>query len=157
MNSKWIQRYLRLAKTYSSWSKDNSTKVGAVIVRDRREVSLGYNGPPRLIDDSKVPTERPEKYMWYEHAERNAIYNAAYHGISTKDSTIFIYTNPNTVFMCSDCARAIIQSGIKEVYINKQDNIREDWLLQKATTESLLEQAGVKLTEIEYEQPAEDI
>jgi len=71
----WDARFMNLARHISEWSKDRSTKVGVVIVGPENEVrALGYNGFPRGIDDDAPDRhERPEKYLWVEHAERNAI------------------------------------------------------------------------------------
>lgn len=112
MNEKWDNRFLELASHISLWSKDDSTKVGAVIVDDVRNVrSTGYNGFVRNIsDDVPERSVRPQKYFWAEHAERNAIYAAARHGLSVDGCTLYCTRSP-----CADCARAIIQSGIKRV------------------------------------------
>ena len=84
MNTKlvWDNRFLSMAKLIATWSRDRSTKVGAVIVGPNREVrSVGYNGFPRGVNDAiESRYERPGKYDWTEHAERNAIYNAARYG-----------------------------------------------------------------------------
>jgi dCMP deaminase len=100
----------------ASKSKDSSSKIGAVIVRDNAIISEGYNGLPRGVnDDVSVRGDKPEKYYWYEHAERNSIFHCARNGIATKDTTLYSMGCP-----CSDCTRAIIQSGIKEVVIHSQ-------------------------------------
>ena len=120
----WDKRWMDLAKLVASWSKDRSTKVGAVIV-DRRNVllSIGWNGFPRRVNDNvEERHERPAKYKWTEHAERNAIYNAASEGIELFDSTIYIPWYP-----CADCARGIIQSGISEVVVVEPDWNDERW------------------------------
>jgi dCMP deaminase len=113
MTNKWHDRFFQLAAHISTWSKD-STKVGCVIVGTEREIlSTGYNGFPRGIQEGQEDdprTQRPVKYQWTEHAERNAIYNAARNGIRLDGASL--YTN---WFPCSDCSRAIIQSGIKLV------------------------------------------
>jgi dCMP deaminase len=114
--NKWDKRFIRLADHVSSWSKDTSTKVGAVVVdSDKRVLSLGYNGFPAGVDDSDsvidIRMERPLKYMLTEHAERNAIYTASRVGVSIIGASIYCNYLP-----CCDCARAIIQCGIKEVY-----------------------------------------
>ena len=120
MNEKWDIRFLKLAKEVSTWSKDSSTQVGCVITTpDRRIISTGYNGLPRQCNDNIKshperhirPTDGGSKYSWYEHGERNAIYNAAYLGVSLKDCIIYVTTS----LPCVDCSRAIIQSGIKKV------------------------------------------
>lgn len=113
---KWHKRFIRLADHISQWSKDTSTKVGAVIVdTDKRVLSVGYNGfPSGVRDDDEVfeaRMTRPLKYALSEHAERNAIYTASRIGTSVVGSTIYCNYLP-----CCDCARAIIQCGIKEVY-----------------------------------------
>ena len=108
---KWDNWFMKQAFVAAEMSKDPSTKVGAVIVKDRRVISTGYNGPPRgVLDHIPYRNERPEKYFWYEHAERNAIYNAAAFGMALAGATIYCFWMP-----CHDCARAIIQSGIVEI------------------------------------------
>lgn len=108
---KWHQRHLRMAFQVASWSKDTSTQVGAVIATlDGKPRSYGFNGMPRgIIDDVPERHERPEKYFWFEHGERNAIYSAQG---DLSDCVMFITHLP-----CPDCARGIIQSGIKHVVV----------------------------------------
>ncbi len=109
--SKWDERFFELARFISNWSEDVRLKVGAVIADDAHVVrSTGYNGLPRGVSaaiDSRHSNELLEKDHWYEHAERNAIYNAARTGIPIAGCTIY-----TTVFPCSVCMRAIIQSGL---------------------------------------------
>ena len=111
--SKWDNRFIDLAKHIASWSKDRSTQVGAVAVGSLREIkSVGYNGFPRGVDDDiEERHERPAKYSFTEHAERNLIYNATLNGISLNGTTLYV-----THFPCPDCARGVIQSGITRVY-----------------------------------------
>jgi dCMP deaminase len=101
----------------SSKSKDPSTKVGAIITGPNNELrSTGYNGFPAGSDDDYAPWyERDLKLKVTEHAERNAIYLAARHGTPLDGCTIYVSTYP-----CCDCARAIIQTGIKKVIINTE-------------------------------------
>lgn len=116
--AKWDQRFLRIAQETAQWSKDKSRKVGCVIVGPSKEIrATGYNGFPRGVEDD-VPSrhERPAKYLWTEHAERNAIYNAARHGVALECCTIYLPWYP-----CVDCARAIIQCGIIEVVAVEPD------------------------------------
>jgi dCMP deaminase len=107
-----------MADLVASWSPDPSTKCGAVIVDDddNTVLAVGYNGFPRGVDSDPavVPErwERPVKYEWVEHAERNAIYNAARTGTSVKDATMYLNYS---VRCCSDCIRSIIQAGIRRV------------------------------------------
>jgi dCMP deaminase len=110
----WVEYFLNIAEQVKLKSKDQSTQIGAVIVGEDKEVlSTGYNSFPRGLDDSlQERQERPEKYFWMEHAERNAIYNAARIGVSLKNSTIYLTSG----LPCMDCARGIVNSGIKTVY-----------------------------------------
>lgn len=109
----WHNRFMMLAEHIAKWSKDPHRQVGAVIVdANKRIISVGYNGFPTGVDDSQMwRYERPQKYLYTEHAERNAIYNA--HLTSASPVGGSIYT---TLMTCADCARAIIQCGIKNVY-----------------------------------------
>ena len=110
----WTEYFLNIAEQVKRKSKDQSTQIGAVIVGEDKEVlSTGYNSFPRGLDDSLPERqERPEKYFWMEHAERNAIYNAARIGVSLKNSTIYLTSG----LPCMDCTRGIVNSGIKTVY-----------------------------------------
>jgi len=110
----WHKYYIEMARLVASKSKDRSTHVGAVIVGPDNEVrSTGYNGFPRMVDDEEDSRhDRPQKYDFTEHAERNAIYNAAKVGIPTKDCTLYLNWEPCP---CTDCTRAIIQSGIVRI------------------------------------------
>lgn len=113
----WNETFINLTHSIAIKSKDTSTKVGAVIVGQSNEIiSCGYNGLARGLDDNKEERHiRPLKYKYFEHAERNAIYNAARIGSSTLNSVIYCNLHP-----CSDCMRGIIQSGIKKIYIHKE-------------------------------------
>ena len=107
VKTNWHKRFIKLAHYISQWSKYPGRKVGAVIVDDRHTViSIGYNGSPRGCRDSdNTKFNNPKtKYFYAEHAERNAIYNAANRLVGT---TIY-----STLFPCAACARAIIQCGI---------------------------------------------
>jgi len=114
---KWDVRWVKIAKQFASFSEDESTKHGAVIIgKNNTLLSQGWNGLPRGVKSVAAREERPEKYEWYEHAERNAIYNAAYNGIKLKGSEMVVTGSP-----CTKCARAIIQSGITAVFIFPAD------------------------------------
>lgn len=126
---KWDDYFMEMAHLCASKSKDRSTKVGCVVVGPNHEVrTTGYNGFCRGVDDDVDSRhERPEKYFWAEHAERNALYNAARNGIRTEDCTVYV-----TSFPCADCARGLIQSGIKRVVTPK---IRENTRIPKESYE----------------------
>ncbi len=110
----WDRFFFKIAETVAEKSKDRSTKVGVIVVGPDHEIrSTGYNGFPRGVEDNVDERhQRPAKYMWTEHAERNAIYHAARTGTSLKGCTMYFNTSP---YPCADCARAVIQAGIKEV------------------------------------------
>jgi dCMP deaminase len=110
----WDSYFIKMVQLVSEKSKDPSTKCGALIVGPDHEIrSTGFNGFPRGVDETiESRWVRPEKYEWVEHAERNAIYNAARVGISTFGCTMYVNY---AVECCDDCTRAIIQSGIIEV------------------------------------------
>jgi dCMP deaminase len=142
LSSEWDKRFLDEAVNISKWSKDPSTKVGCVITKDRAILSTGYNGLPRGADDSIGDRDvRPEKLFWYEHAERNAIYNAARIGIPLAGSTAYSSLCP-----CMDCARGLIQSGIQRVVTPEPDWEKyELWAPQFKKAEQLYEECNVKL------------
>lgn len=111
---KWDDYFLELAEVVKTKSKDQSTKIGAVIVgADNEIVSTGYNSFPRGIEDGlDERQERPEKYYWFSHAETNAIINCARIGVSTKGAKMYMSCG----MPCSDCARNIINAGIVEIW-----------------------------------------
>ena len=138
----WDHRFLELAQLVSKWSKDPSTKVGAVIVdKNRRILSVGYNGLPKGVKDFDYRLhDRDVKYKFMVHAERNALLFA-----HTKVENATLYTYP---FMpCSECAGMVIQSGINRVVTIKNDNQR--WQESFIITKKMFDEAGVKL--IEYD------
>src|SRR5437868_5461955 len=115
----WDLHFLAMAELIAKKSKDNSMGVGCVIVGPDKEVrSTGYNGFPRHIDYTEARLQRPEKYLWTEHGERNAVYNAARVGIPLKGCTAYIACTDlerGGHAPCIDCARALLQSGIIEI------------------------------------------
>ena len=113
-NITWDELYISMAYLFAMKSKDRSTRVGAVIVDPFNRIkTLGFNGFPTGIDDYvEERHERPDKYLFTEHAERNAIYNSSEDLTGSK-----LYGN---WFPCADCARALIQKRISEVIIHKE-------------------------------------
>lgn len=131
-----------VARLIASWSKDRSRTCGAVIVDDRNVlVSIGWNGFPRGVnDDVDARHERPAKYRWTEHAERNAIFNAAANGHSTRGCTIYLPWYP-----CADCARAIIQSGIDKIVCTDPDWNDHIWAADFAVVREMLAEVGLEV------------
>ena len=136
----WDKRWMDMACLAASWSKDQSRKTGAAIVDDRNNlIAIGWNGFPRgLNDDAPERHERPTKYQWTEHAERNAIYNAAANGHPIRGATMFIPWYP-----CADCARAIIQSGIAALVCTQPDWNDPQWGADFQVVSDMLNEAGV--------------
>ncbi len=127
----WDEYFLDIANLVSTRSKDPSTKVGAVIVRDKTILSAGYNGFARGMNDN-IPEryDRPEKYLWTIHAEENAILNAGRNGIKTEGSSLYV----TPMHPCSNCALSIVQAGIKEVIFQKSvENPRFEESFKKAS------------------------
>lgn len=142
--NKWHKRYLEIAKQVSKWSKDPSKKVGAICVGNVGGIlSQGYNGFPRNIsDDPKRYKNKDIKYKYVVHAEMNCIYHATLSGVSLKDSTMYVYGLP----VCHECAKAIIQVGIKKVvtYEEFYFGITDKWEESCNTAEDLFKEAGVE-------------
>ena len=113
----WDEYFMSIAKLSSMRSKDPSTQVGACIVgHDNRILSIGYNGAPNGFDDTKFPWDREgdmlnTKYAYVCHGEMNAILN--YRGARKDLENAKLYVD---LFPCNECAKLIIQSGIKEIY-----------------------------------------
>lgn len=103
---KWIQRYFDLACHVATWSKDPTTKVGAIVVgRNRRDIALGYNGfPPGVVDTPERYADRPTKYVFTQHAERAVLDNARF---DLQGATLI-----TTMFPCVECAKSIAAKGI---------------------------------------------
>jgi dCMP deaminase len=141
----WNEYFLGIAEQVKLKSKDQSTQIGAVIVGEDNEVlSTGYNSFPRGLDDSlQERQERPEKYFWMEHAERNAIYNAARIGVSLKNSTIYLTSG----LPCMDCARGIVNTGIRTVYCKHicTTKNKEKWDESQTKSYQLLNECGIEV------------
>src|SRR6056300_2067453 len=137
---KWDQRFLKLAEEVASWSKDPSRKIGAVAIGAKGQVlAQGFNGFPRGIDDSEERyNDRERKYELVVHAEMNVIYNATYNGVSLDGASLYVHGLP----ACSDCAKGIIQVGIKRVVMRDQE-IPVLWQQSWTKTEDMFNEAGV--------------
>jgi dCMP deaminase len=139
----WTDYFLNIAEQIKLKSKDESTQIGAVVVgKDKEILTTGYNSFPRgLRDDLPERQERPQKYFWIEHAERNAVYNAARIGVSLKESEIYLTSG----LPCADCARAIINAGIKTVYCKRvcTTKNKEKWIESQNMSLEMLGECGV--------------
>ena len=139
----WHLRYLEIAAAVSLWSKDPSSQIGAIAVGEKGQVlSQGYNGFPRGIKDTKKRLEnREEKYKYIVHAEQNVIYNATYNGVSLDGSTLYVSGLP----VCQECAKGVIQVGIKHVVMFDRE-YPEKWMKSFYNTSKMFDEAGVTYT-----------
>ncbi len=140
----WNEYFMGVALLAAQRSKDPNTQVGACIVDgEKRIISTGYNGFPHGCSDDEFPWNRDEKlgetkYQFVVHAELNAILNAG--GKNLRDSTVYV-----ALFPCNECAKAIIQAGIKEViYLSDKYHNTPSTIASRR----MLDAAGVKLTQL---------
>lgn len=140
IDTKWDGRFMQMAELVASWSKDPSTKVGAVVVRpDRTIASVGYNGFPRgVMDQIDRYANRKVKYQLVVHAEANAILNAK--------GPVVGHTLYGTLFPCCECAKLIIQAGIKEMIVPSLERLPRYEESMKAS-ELMFREAGIVLRE----------
>ena len=124
----------------SSMSKDTGAQVGAIIVRNGHLVIGACNEIPNGVEDTNSRRARPAKYLFTEHAERNAVLLAARHGHKTAGCVMY-----QTWFPCADCARAIIQSGIVRLVCQKPDFSNERWGQSFGAAWQMLTEAGVQV------------
>ena len=148
----WDEYFMGIAKLSALRSKDPNTQVGACIVsEDNKILSMGYNGMPIGCDDDEFPWNRESddpydnKYYYSTHSELNAILN--YRGGGLEGAKIYV-----TLFPCNECAKAIIQCGIKKVIFD--DNKYEDTSSVKAS-ERMFKAAGVEV--VQYSRSNEKI
>jgi len=149
--TQWSRRFMGLCDHIASWSEDRDFQVGCVIVDPNGQFvrATGYNGLPRGVsadDDARFDRASGEKFFWIEHAERNAVYNAARSGVSLAGCTAYVNRFP-----CADCGRALIQSGITQIVappIPKADGALDHSFQVSA---QMLREAGLTLTEYEQE------
>ena len=141
----WDEYFMGIAMLAAKRSKDPSTQVGACIVsKDNIIISTGYNGMPKGCSDDAFPWERSgaeleTKYPYVVHAELNAILNA--NGRDLRGSRIYV-----ALFPCNECAKAIIQSGVKEV-LYLSDKYKDS--MNNLASRKMLDAAGVKYTKLE--------
>jgi len=148
----WDEFFMGVAKLAAGRSKDPSTQVGACIVgEDNRILSIGYNGAPNNFDDDKIPWSRTNpdrtktKYMYICHAEENAIDNYLGSRKDLKGARIYV-----DLFPCNECAKDIIQAGIKEIiYLSDKYYDQPETIASK----KLLDECGIsyRLMEEKYQ------
>lgn len=155
----WNEYFMRLVYLASYKSKDNRTKIGTVIINNENTLlATGFNGFCRHVIDpmdedfenhpKKYRYEKPEKYFFFEHSERNAIYQAARNGIKLKNSILYTQGVP-----CCDCARACIQSGVSKIIVHEQWplngitklNGSQDWIKSLKYSCEMLDEANINI------------
>lgn len=148
IDEKWDRRFLTLAEYYSSWSKDPSTKVGAVLVNSQRiVVGIGYNGFPRgVLDLEERYNNRDLKLEYVVHAEVNAIIHA---GHAAKESILYVYPSFLLPPICSRCCGVAIQAGVGEIvgFVVDEDKLTERQLRWKDSillAREMCDEAGVQ-------------
>lgn len=140
MNAKWDGRFIELAESIASWSKDPSRGVGAVIVSPMRQViATGYNGLPRGVEDHPDRLERPVKYDLIVHAEMNAIIQCARNGISPVGATLYSSFSP-----CIHCTLSIVQAGIKRVVTRSIEKGDAHWNESIDKSIAMFEEVGIE-------------
>lgn len=142
----WDEYFMGIALLSGQRSKDPNTQVGACIVKEKKIIGIGYNGLPIGCDDDEYPWDKEgdflnTKYPYIVHAELNAILNSIKSDL--KGATIYV-----GLFPCNECAKAIIQSGIKHIiYLSDKYGDSDIFLASKR----LLNSAGVKFTQLEMD------
>ena len=140
MNVKWDGRFIELAESIASWSKDPSRGVGAVIVSPMRQViATGYNGLPRGFEDHPDRLERPVKYDLIVHAEMNAIIQCARNGISPVGATMYSSFSP-----CIHCTLSIVQAGIQRVVTRSIERGDAHWNESIEKSIAMFEEVGIE-------------
>lgn len=141
----WTRRYFDLARHVAAWSKDPSTKVGAVVVgADRRHIAVGYNGfPPGVQDIPERYKDKPTKYLFTQHAERNALDNAPFSCVGGTLTT--------TMFPCVECAKSMVAKGIARLITPRAPlPIGEpSWRDTIPTARIVLAEGSVEVTELD--------
>lgn len=143
---KWDERFLDVAKLVSQWSKDSGTRIGAVLVHERRILATGYNGiPAGIANDLVLHVDRSVKLAYTIHAEINALLNAAKYGISTNGTTIYVTADP-----CVDCCKALIQAGIKRIVVPQKLDFEFDkrWKGNLELARTLLSEVGMRVERV---------
>jgi len=139
MRPEWDEWFMTLCFVIAQRSLDPDTKHGCVVVKEKTILSVGYNSPPRGCDDASIPLTRPEKYKFMEHAESNAINNAARTGMALNGSTFYVTGHP-----CQDCLRRVINVGASCVIYGSVGShcIKEE---DKVVMNVMLQSSGVQV------------
>ena len=142
--NKWDIRFVRIAREVASWSKDPSTQVGSIAVRNRKIIATGYNGFPKTInDDLDRLKDRETKLKFTVHAEKNMIYNAVEHGVKLEGSTVYIWGLPT----CEECWKGLVQVGVSRVVMPDIEFESGKWKEGCAHAKKFMEISNINITE----------
>jgi dCMP deaminase len=137
----WTDYFLGLAKVISQRSHDIHTQHGCVITdQNNRILGVGYNGYPRGLDDTKLPKNRPDKYSWMVHSERNALSNC----VVRPDNGIAYVTGQ----CCNDCIMALWQEGVQAVYMCDDHGTHLFDESAKKTFDTFVDMSGIKIIKV---------
>jgi dCMP deaminase len=140
MSDRWDRHFLDMAALVARMSKDPSSKVGAVAVRDRRILATGFNGFPAGMADDRRLLRREEKYPRIVHAEQNVIAWAAREGVPLAGATLYV----EPFHPCPDCAKMIVQAGFADV-VHGSGEVPERWIEHFALAAETLREGGVRV------------
>lgn len=143
--SRWNAYFIKIAHDTMMMSKDPSTQVGAVAVRDGHIISTGYNGFPRGVHDTAQRLlDRTEKLLRTVHAEENVIADCARRGVSLDGATVYITAPP-----CNRCVALLIQAGVDKIkYLPGSDDFMRRWLIETKLAREMCCEAGVFMMEL---------
>jgi len=148
----WDNSFFLNAAMWSTRSHDTQTQCGAVLVKDKRIISTGYNGFMSNIDDSVLPRVRPDKYPFMIHAEANAIYNAAKNGVTTLGAICYV-----TALPCLSCLQMLYQCGVSAIYFTDISEPKTDVYQNKYNTVLELIENKIKMVFIPKKKLDQDV
>jgi dCMP deaminase len=142
--NKWDIRFVRIAKEVAEWSKDPSTQVGSIAVKNRKIIATGYNGFPKGIKDAPRDLyDREMKLKLTVHAEKNMIYNAVEHGVKLEGSTVYIWGLPT----CEECWKGLVQTGVSRVVMPDIEFNGGKWKEGCKFAKEYMEDVGIEVKE----------
>lgn len=145
----WDKYFIDIADTVRQKSKDPSSKIGAVLVGTSNQIiSTGFNGfPIGINEDVSERWERPIKYQYVCHAERNAVSLAARTGVSTLNSTLYIYGFGPPCVPCTECVKVVLQAGVKRIVGYPDKPAPDNWVDDLAFSLALVKEVGIEFVE----------
>ena len=142
--NKWDIRFVKIAKEVAEWSKDPSTQVGSIAVKNRKIIATGYNGFPKGVKDAPRDLyDREMKLKLTVHAEKNMIYNAVEHGVKLEGSTVYIWGLPT----CEECWKGLVQVGVSRVVMPDIEFNGGKWKEGCKFAKEYMEAVGIDVTE----------